>query len=178
MSNRTESLLEQGYRARSEHRAAEAKDCFLKAIDLCTGTEERALLARALTGLGQIERDLEDLPGALKHYQDAVQIYRTLDNPLALAHTIRHAGDILRNARQLDLAAACYVDALSIYRENSATLALDLANAIRGFALVKGEAGDGQEAKLLWKEAARLYAEVGVQPGVDESEAQLARLNG
>lgn len=171
-----ENLVDQGYRARREHRLAEAKDRFAEAADLCAGSQDRALLARALTGLGQIERDLEDLPGALKHYEDAVQIYRTLGNPLVLAHAIRHMGDILRNARLLDRAAACYGEAIATYRANSSASPLDVANAIRGFALVRGETGETQEAKLLWQEAGSLYAAVGVQAGVDESETQIARL--
>ncbi|MGD0631684.1 MAG: tetratricopeptide repeat protein [Terracidiphilus sp.] len=172
------TLLELGYRASRERRLAEAKAHFAKAVEQSRKAGEKTWLAPSLVGLGKIERDLQESDAALKHYQDAVQVYRTLDEPLALAHTIRHVGDILRNRKQLDLAAPCYVEALAIYRGNEATPPLDLANAIRGYALLKGEAGDREGATLLWQEAGRLYASVGVQAGVDESEKQIARVAG
>jgi tetratricopeptide (TPR) repeat protein len=117
-----------------------------------------------------------DLEGALRHYEDAVQIYRSLDNALALAHTVRHVGDILRNLDRLELAEPCYSEALSIYRSHPESSPLDLANTIRGFALLKVSTGDGVEAKLLWQEAARLYAAVDVQAGAAEAERQIALL--
>ena len=178
MGDDPETLLKLGYQARREHRLAEAKDLFAEAAGQCRKAGKQALLAQSLTGLGQVERDLQELDAALRHYEDAVQIYRALDEPLALAHTIRHVADIQRNRRQLDLAARCYIEALGIYRENKATPPLDLANALRGYALLNGETGNSEEALLLWREAGHLYAAVGVQAGVDESERQIARLAG
>jgi tetratricopeptide (TPR) repeat protein len=176
MVNTPDVLIKQGYRARREHRLAEARHCFLEAVDLCRKGSDRVLLAQALTGLGQIERDLNHGAAALKHYGEAVDLYRTLDRPLILAHTIRHVADILRNQVQLDLAAPCYEEALEIYRRHKETRPLDLANAIRGFALLEGEMGHTEEAKQLWLEARRLYAAVEVQAGVDEGDAQVHRL--
>jgi tetratricopeptide (TPR) repeat protein len=85
-------------------------------------------------------------------------------------------GDILRNQGQLELAVPHYQEALAIYRSHPQTPPLDLANAIRGYALLKAGIGDITEAKQLWQEAGRLYAKVGVQAGVTESEAQIAHL--
>ena len=169
-SDAAEKLVEQGYQARREDKPAEAKARFGAAVALCRNSGAQALLAQALTGLGQIERDLGNLDAALKHYEEAVLIYRTQGDPLRLAHTIRHAGDILRNQRQLDLAAPCYIEALALYRGNSATPPLELANAIRGYALLKGDTGDTEEAGRLWREAGSLYEAVGVEAGVDEAK--------
>jgi tetratricopeptide (TPR) repeat protein len=173
-----ETLLERGYQARRENRLAEAKACFEEAVGQCRAADDSAMLARALTGLGQIERDLQETAAALGHYEDAVAIYRTLDDALVLAHTVRHVGDILRNQGKLESAAPCYGEALGIYRRHEETPPLDLANAIRGYALLKASVGDKEEAAKLWQEAGVLYAAVGVDVGVAESARQVAQLTG
>jgi tetratricopeptide (TPR) repeat protein len=76
----------------------------------------------------------------------------------------------------LEQAAPHYNEALEIYRSHARTPPLDLANAIRGFALLKGNTGDTEEAKQLWQEARDLYAQVGVEAGVAGADAQIARL--
>jgi tetratricopeptide (TPR) repeat protein len=176
MSSTPEALLRQGYQARREDRLADAKTRFTEAVDLCRTADDKAMLAQALTGLGQIERDLRETDAALRHYEDAVAIYRTLDDPLVLAHTVRHVGDILQNQGKLESAAPCFVEALEIYRRHEETPALDLANALRGYALLKASTGDKEEAKRFWQEAGVLYAAAGVKAGVAESERQVARL--
>jgi transposase len=55
---------------------------------------------------------------------------------------------------------------------------LDLANAIRGFALLAADAGETERATSLWQEARRLYDAASVQRGVQESDAQIERLAG
>jgi tetratricopeptide (TPR) repeat protein len=171
-------LLKQGYQARREDRLGDAKAHFAEAVDLCREAGDSATLARALTGLGQIQSDLQETSAALGHYEAAVDLYRTLGDPLVLAHTVRHVGDILRRQGKLELAALCYREALTIYRNHAQTSPLDLANAIRGYALLSADSGERANARLLWKEAGDLYAAVGVLEGVSESERQIARLNG
>ena len=123
--------------------------------------------AREVTRLGYAERSQGQLVEALAHYQEAAAIYRQLDDPLALAHTVRHVGDIHRQMGHPELAEPCYNEALALYRANrEAAQPLDLANAIRAMAVLKDQ-GD------LWKEARDLYAELGVQAGVDECNRRL-----
>src|SRR5271163_1090974 len=97
MSNAPDTLIESGYDARRAGRLEDAKQLFAQAVELCRGTADRARLARSLTGLGQTERDLKNSVQALRHYEEAASIQRSLPDPLRLAHTIRHVGDILRN---------------------------------------------------------------------------------
>jgi tetratricopeptide (TPR) repeat protein len=176
MGGAPENLLKLGYQARREERLADAKAHFAEAVELCRISGDNAMLAQALTGLGQIERDLGQLDAAVMLYLEAAELYRAMDRPLALAHTVRHVGDILRNQVRLDLAEPHYREALEIYRSHGETPPLDLANAIRGYALLKAGTGHKDEAAILWQEAGGLYAQVGVQAGVAESEAQVARL--
>ena len=112
----------------------------------------------------------------LRNYEEAAVIYREEGDILKLAHTIRHVGDIYRNLGKQELAEPCYGEALELYRANKKTAPLDLANAIRGYALLKHDQGEVQQAKSLWQEARDLYASVNVEAGVAESSRRLALL--
>lgn len=149
----------------------------VEAVDIyrATGTPEE--LARALTSLGQIERDLRRLDAALAHYQESADLYRSVVNAPKLAHTIRHVADIYRNQHRPDLAEPRYHEALAIYRADQNTSPLELANAIRGLAILKSDCGDKREARLLWEEAKSLYEAAGVEAGVAESEQRIAALS-
>ena len=106
----------------------------------------------------------------------AVASLRKVDDPLRLAHTVRHLGDAYYYAGRASQAEPCYVEALSIYRRHEQRRPLDLANAIRSFAVLKDEVGAAEEAQHLWQEAHDLYVAVNVQAGVAESVARLALL--
>jgi len=177
MLDSPDALIAGAYGARREGRLKDAKELFSEAVTLCQAPVEPTLLAKALTGLGQIERDLKNNLQSLGHYRAAEAIYRGVADPLHLAHTVRHIGDILREDGSLDQARPCYEEALRIYREQDQTAPLDLANTIRGFALLRAETGEREQAKSLWQEARSLYHGEGVQPGVQESDAQIQRLS-
>ena len=155
---------------------ADAKQIFTEVVAQCRKADDRKTLARALTGLGQIERDLHNGDAARQSYEEAVIIYRSLDDPLRLAHTVRHVGDILQHEGQPELAEPCYKEALQIYRKHPETPPLDLANAVAGFARLRVKTSDANGAKSLWLEARNLYTSLGLQAGVTESDAQLALL--
>jgi tetratricopeptide (TPR) repeat protein len=175
MSDTAEDLLQQAQRARREHRLEDAKRDLVAAVALRrkAGGQD---LARALTALGQIERDQRQNDAALQHHEEAVTIYRAAGEPLKLAHTIRHVADILRETERAKLAEPRYDEALALYRHHPETPPLDLANAIRGLALLKSDTGETEAARTLWEEARELYAAVNVEAGVTESNRRLALL--
>lgn len=180
MADAISTLLSRARRTRFEN-PAEARQDLVEAVGLARTSNDPLQLAQVLTALGQIERDLHRSDEALHHYEEAAAIYRLADHraanvPLKLAHTIRHIGDIHRHKKQLQLAEACYVEALAIYRAHVETPPLDLANALRGFALLKETAGDPQTARSLWEEAGKLYASVNVEAGVAESARRITLL--
>jgi tetratricopeptide (TPR) repeat protein len=172
----SEALIAQGYAARKDLHPEEAKRHFAEAITLSQSTNDRGALARALSGLGQIERDLHNHSAARGHYEESVAVFRTLDNPLALAHTVRHLADILRGQQEYTFAESCYAEALQIYRQHENTQLLDLANTLRGYALLKTATHKKPEALQHWGEARNLYARCKVEAGVAESDRQIALL--
>jgi tetratricopeptide (TPR) repeat protein len=188
MPEHWEKLLKDARQARREGRHHDAKRDLIEAVDLCRKSGARSELARALADLGQIERDLHHADAALEHYEEAVAIYRSKGstkgstegsaegNDLRLAHTVRHVGDIHRSAGHAALAEPCYDEALNLYRANPQTTPLDLANTIRGLAILKCDTVDAPRAVSLWTEARSLYAKAGVNEGVAESDRRLARL--
>ncbi|NIW09306.1 MAG: tetratricopeptide repeat protein [Gammaproteobacteria bacterium] len=149
----------------------------MEAVKLCQKAEIRFTLAQTLATLGQIERDQEQLDSALSHYEEALNIFREIGDVDRVAHTVRHVGDIHRSSGRFDLAESCYNEALAIYRKNAQTRPLDLANAIRGLAILKSEMNSPDEARQLWEEARKLYETVNVSEGVEECKQRMADLD-
>jgi len=171
------SLLKKGHKARQEERLEDARAAYEMAVNLARTFGDTALLAEAVMLVGKIERDLGETEAAIEHYQEAAALIRSLGDPLALAHTIRHVADILREAGRVELAGPYYDEALILYRGNAGARPLDVANALRGAALLKADTGHVKTAIALWREAGVLYEQVGVAAGVDESRRQIARLS-
>jgi tetratricopeptide (TPR) repeat protein len=88
---------------------------------------------------------------------------------------VRHLGDAHQDLDQHGQAESCYREALSLYRAGDSR-PLDLANAIRSYALLKECAGQHEEARELWAEARTLYASVNASGGVDECTSHLQDL--
>ena len=174
---RLEVLLTQAAAARRDARSEDARPALEEAVAICRKAGVEPWLERALAGLGQIERDLGNLDAALSHYGEAAEICRRLDNPQRLAHTVRHMADIHLDAGNLVEAGPCYDEALAIYRAEDRPRLGDFANALRGSALLRERLGEREAAKQAWAEAGALYAEIGVQPGVEESVKRIARLS-
>ena len=177
VSGRPESLLEQARRAKKERRLEEAAELFRKALTECVQSDSPALCATLYEELAYVERNLQDLNTSLKLYRQASRVYRDLGDPLKTAHTLRHAADVLCEQKRMDEAAPLYSEALEIYRKHKDTPPLDLANAIRGFALLKEGVGDRTQALSLWREARDLYELTGIEAGVSESGRRIGLLS-
>jgi tetratricopeptide (TPR) repeat protein len=176
-ARQSDALILKAAQARRENRLSDAKRDLLQAVGICRRAALRQPLASALTALGQIERDMHHLDYAIQHYQEAAALYRAEGNPLKLAHTVRHAADIYRNQNRRDLAEPSYHEALAIYRSHPETPPLDLANAIRGLAILLSNGGSIEEAKSLWQAARDLYSAVGVEAGVAECNRRIVALS-
>ncbi len=176
VSDTPESLLERARIAKTELRLEDATELFRKALTDCGTSDNRAMRASLYEELAYVERNLHDLDTSQSHYRQASEIYRSLDNPLKTAHTVRHAADILREQMKPYEAAPLFAESLEIYRRHKDTPPLDLANAIRGFALLKEQVGERKEALNLWREARDLYELTGIEAGVSESDRRIRSL--
>jgi ankyrin repeat protein len=171
-----DALVQRALEARREKRLPDAKRDLDDAVARLREHGSKSELARALRELGELERHLPEAEAAIQHYEEAVDILRELNEPRRLAHTIRHLGDVYQDAGRSTVAETCYQEALAIYRSIEDTNPLELANAIRSLAVLKGEAAEIEEATRLWREAHDLYVTVKVPAGVAESAARLAIL--
>jgi tetratricopeptide (TPR) repeat protein len=176
MAQEVEELLNRAAQARREERLEDARQDLAQALNLSREHGNEIYRARALKGLGQIERDLGNGEAALELYERAAAIYRSAGHEPGLAHTIRHVADIQQELGRREVAEPCYREALAIYRRHPETSALDLANVIRGLAILTFDAGQTEETRALWGEARDLYAAADVQAGVNESSRRLALL--
>lgn len=133
--------------------------------------------AQALHLLANVQVDLGDTARARALWGEAIEILRSLDEPLQLAHKVRHLGDLNLQERHLREAEECYVEALTIYRSHAAAGTLDFANALRRMAILKEETGSDDQARALWREVRGMYGALGLPAGISEADAHLANLN-
>ena len=133
-------------------------------------------LALSLRERGEAERSRPGSDGGVAAYTEAIAILRGENVPLKLAHTIRHLGDIYRHLERYDEAGECYDEALALYRGHPGSDPLDLANALRGAALLMEKKGEIERAVAMWLEAKDLYQQANVAAGVEESARRVAAL--
>jgi tetratricopeptide (TPR) repeat protein len=170
------TLLHQGYAARFDHRLPDARDLFTRAVAKARKSKSSEHLVQALVALAKTERDLNEPGTAHLYYQEAAHLYRQLNDSLKLAHTLRHLADILQDQGHYTLAEPKYVEALTIYRAHPETPPLDLANALRDFAILKTETFKPRKALTLWREARALYDSLDLADAVAEADGYIAKL--
>ena len=175
MSETIQKLFAKGYEARKLHQFPESRDAFLEAVRDAATDGDRALLAEALCGLAQAERDFDNLKASAHHYHNAVVLYRQLEQPERLAYALRHEAEVLREDGKSAEAEELFKEAETIYRGFGDKAALDLANTLRGLALVNEAEGRKDGARKFWREARELYAKCRVEAGVAECDRKLSQ---
>jgi tetratricopeptide (TPR) repeat protein len=136
---------------------------------------DRPSLAEALCGLAQAERDIGNPEAASHHYANAAVLYRQVGPPARLAYAIRHETEVLREMCRPAEAEPLYREAAGIYRQLGEKATLDLANTLRGLALVNESATRMDTSKALWQQARELYAKCNVEAGVAECDKKLSQ---
>jgi tetratricopeptide (TPR) repeat protein len=121
--------------------------------------------ANELRELGESARQRRDLAAALRHYEEASRLLRGSPDQLKFAHTVRHLGDVYTEQAEFLRAEPCYIEALGIYRNHPSPPKLDLANAIRAYAVLMTGMGRQDESRPLWTEAEGLYKNLGIAEG-------------
>lgn len=164
------SLLSQAAHARSQGKAADAERLYKEAASEARPTDA-AERAEALMGTAQTRRDQGDRVGAAIYYAEAITLLRTLTETSRLAYALRHAADVRSELGEFAVAGSHIEEAVRLYRALDPPSPLDLANALRVFAL-NGERG----AHACWSEACRLYTELGISQANEECNEHLACL--
>ena len=172
MTDTIETKLTQAAKARSEHLPADALILYEQARAEAQAASHTLQLARALSGLGQIHRDLGDNVTALAHYIEAIKLLRAASEPIRLAHTLRHVGDISSELGHHAQARTHITEALNIYRNHQEVAPLELANTLRVLAL-----NEERHLRIIWQEAGVLYAAAGITVGLNESKAHIQHLS-
>lgn len=127
--------------------------------------------------LAQRARAEKNFSDARAHYSEAAQIYRNRGDDLAYAHTIRHIADIYLAEHNLADARKLYEQSIEICRSNLKVKLLDLANAVRPYALLNEMEGHLDSARTLWTEARNLYSSLRVTAGVAECDSHISKLD-
>ena len=164
-----------GYQARRENRLADSRAIFLKAVRSASEEADRPALAEALCGLGQAERDIGSLEPARHLYANAAVLYRQIGPPARLAYALRHEADILRNLGLPAEAEPLYLEAEQIYRQQGEDADLDLANTLRGLALVNEAMGKTADSRSHFEQARDLYTKCNVEAGAAECSRKLSQ---
>jgi tetratricopeptide (TPR) repeat protein len=151
------------------------KELFIEAVRKSSIEADRPSLAEALCGLAQAERDIGNPEAASHHYANAAVLYRQVGPPARLASAIRHEADVLREMCHPAEAEPLYLEAVGIYRQFGEKATLDLANTLRGLALVNESAAKMDAAKAPWQEAHELYAKCNVEAGIAECNKKLSQ---
>jgi tetratricopeptide (TPR) repeat protein len=167
-------LIARGYKASREDRLADSRAAFIEAIRKAAIEADQLSLAEALCGLAQAERGIGNPVAAGHHYANAALLYRELGLRERLAYAIRHEADIFRETGKVVEAEPLYVEAEEIYRELGEKATLDLANTLRGLALVNESTAKLDLSKSFWQEARELYAKCSVDAGVAECDQKLS----
>ena len=136
-----------------------------------TNRKDQRVLAQELRQRGESARR-RDLATARRCYEEAVELFRGIGEPLVLAHVVRHLGDVYLEQDCPELAEPCYQEARDLYLSQGDNSSLNFANAIRSLAMLRWE-----QSKALWREAQALYTSLNIESGIDESKVRVAALS-
>ena len=169
-------MMEKGWAARREGDLLRAREYLTEAIALLKQQDHHHALVTALGRLGHVEMDAKNWDAAQTCYEAAIEQCQLQGDVAGQAHKTRHLGDVFRHRNQPDQAASCYEAALALYRSLASPPILDLANAIRMVALSQEHQQNLGVARKSWQEAHALYAQLGLQEGMEEADQHLDAL--
>jgi len=171
----TKQLLNEAWDKRRSKKYDEALGIVRRAQDL-SKEDDYDSLGRVFHVYMQLEHDQGNFSIALDLCQKSLEYYRKTNDPANIAHSLRHVADLQREMGQDVDSESNYREVINIYRTNPKLNVGNLANALRGFALVLEQRDKITEAISTWEETKDLYQKCGIQAGVDEAEGKLESL--
>ena len=136
-------------------------------------SQEHVQRVRALNEQARAERSAGRGNVALGLYREIAVLQHAAGAALGEAHALRHMADIHLDHGNLEAAREHYESALGIYRSVGDGHSLDLANAIRGYAILLGEVDENAASVERWEEARAIYRACGIEAGVEEADQHL-----
>lgn len=133
-------------------------------------------LAYALNKLAHLRGDFDGHGVAIELLRDAAKAGRRAESGLLEGEALRHWADQLRHQNKLEEAASIYARALEVLKSDPEISSLSLGNAYCPIAILYSDLGDVAEAIRYWLKARQMYDEAAVTPGIEECDANLARL--
>ena len=133
-------------------------------------------LSYALNKLAHLRGDLDGRAAAIELLREAADAGHRAQSGLLKGEALRHWADHLRHESKLNDAEPLYWQALESLKADPETSVLSLGNAYRPIAILYAELGDVEKAINHWQDARQLYVEAGIQAGVEECDANLAKL--
>lgn len=171
----TEALLREAWVKRREEKYDEAQSLVAEAHSVCK-EDDYHTLGRIFHVYMQLESDWDRPSKALEFCLQSVAYYQKAGDKNKIAHSTRHLADIQRRLGMEADSERNYRAAINLYRDNPKVGKGDLANALRGFALLLEQAGKVPEAIAVWTETKALYRACKLQAGVDEADRKLDSL--
>lgn len=168
-------LLERAWAERGRGNYNSARKLVEAARDI-TSDDEYNAIGRIYHIYMQFESDHGNKEKALAYCRQSVESYHQAGNQDKIAHSTRHLADLHRNLGEIGESERNYRIAIDIYRASRETTNGNLANALRGFALVLEAQGKTTEAIAVWSETRDLYQSCHLPIGVEEAQGHLDKL--
>lgn len=177
MSNDSDiqKLLEDAWVRRRENNYKEAETLVTKAKELCK-EDDFIFLGRIYHVTMQFEYDRKNYTKALQLCQESLSYYKKSKDLNKIAHSTRHIADLEYHLGNYDNSEEFYKASLKLYRENKNTNSLDMANALRGYAILLEKNKKGLEAIQIWTGAKQYYEASNIKAGINEANKKIKLL--
>lgn len=175
MNSNISRLLGEAWSKRSEGKYEDVASLLTEAREQCE-VDDYDALGRIFHVYMQVDYDKGNLSKALELCQQSLAYYQKSGIIERIAHSTRHLADLQCHLGLHAESESNYLKAIKMYKKSPNLHAGNLANALRGFAIVLENLNKRNEAQATWSEVKTLYQSLGIQAGVDEASQKIAAL--
>lgn len=138
--------------------------------------DDYANRGRAFHILAQFEADQDEYKTALNYYQQSLAFYEKTPFKDKVAHSLRHVADTFYSLNEIEEARSRYENVLEIYSAQEETNDVDMANALRGYALVLEKQDEKAAAVKEWSTILTIYEKYNLKSGITEAKSKIDQL--